>query len=94
VRVVVTGAAGFIGSHVAEAVATTGHEVLAVDTPRRPESPYGHAKAEVEKLARAVETPTVILRFFSVYGPRQRPDIAFHRFIEAALIEWHRGQRP
>ena len=29
--------------------------------------------------------PTVSLRFFTVYGPRQRPDMAFHRFIRAAL---------
>ena len=29
--------------------------------------------------------PTVSLRYFTVYGPRQRPDMAFHRFIRAAL---------
>jgi nucleoside-diphosphate-sugar epimerase len=191
VRVVVTGAAGFIGSHVAEAVAAAGHEVVAVDKavdkavdtavhnehagivrmaadlavtdppglagastvihlagrpgvrcswgdgtaatrrdnvettrrllaacravrgqhPRvilassssvygsaelpcnedddlRPESPYGHAKVAAEELVRAAARDgleTVILRYFSVYGPRQRPDMAFHRFIEAAL---------
>jgi UDP-glucose 4-epimerase len=28
--------------------------------------------------------PTVSLRFFTVYGPRQRPDMAFHRFLKAA----------
>lgn len=163
-----TGAAGFIGSHVAEAMAAAGHEVIAVDrrpapgvyrvelaeaappgieaadavvhlagrpgvrdswgdpathrdnveTTRRllaacpagarfvlassssvygsadrpcaeddalrPESPYGHAKVEAEGLVRAAPN-SVILRYFSVYGPRQRPDMAFHRFIEAAL---------
>lgn len=199
-RVVVTGAAGFIGSHVAEAMAGTGHEVLAVDAlpraaspaaawanwsdlsghtgvvraeidlatgdlaglaeadvvihlagrpgvrsswgagradserdnvtatrrllaacaapagsrrsprlvvassssvygsaggrpsterdPLRPASPYAAAKAEMERLtALAVRQglPAVVLRFFSVYGPRQRPDMAFHRFIEAGL---------
>ncbi|GIJ55713.1 NAD-dependent epimerase/dehydratase family protein [Virgisporangium aurantiacum] len=168
-RVVVTGAAGFIGSHVAEAMAAAGHEVVAVDRPGRapigvdlaeeeppglagadvvvhlagrpgvrsswgdaathrdnvettrrlldacaktgtrvilassssvygsadrpcaeddalrPESPYGHSKRLAEDLARAARVHTVILRFFSVYGPRQRPDMAFHRFFTAAL---------
>jgi nucleoside-diphosphate-sugar epimerase len=54
----------------------------------RPASPYADAKAEMERLtARAVRhgLPAVVLRFFSVYGPRQRPDMAFHRFIEAGL---------
>ncbi|MFI0452441.1 NAD-dependent epimerase/dehydratase family protein [Actinomadura sp. 6N118] len=194
-RIVVTGAAGFIGSHVAEALAGAGHEVLAVDAPDRsltpeiaertwalladtpgvtpieadlaeddltklgeadtvvhlagrpgirtswgagralaerdnvtatrrlleacaerrprmvvassssvygsahhhphredaphaPASPYARSKAEVERLTvRAAKDglPAVLLRYFSVYGPRQRPDMAFHRFIEAAL---------
>ena len=34
---------------------------------------------------RAFGLPTVALRFFSVYGPRQRPDMGFHRLIEAGL---------
>jgi nucleoside-diphosphate-sugar epimerase len=54
----------------------------------RPASPYAESKAEVERLtAQAAERglPAVVLRFFSVYGPRQRPDMAFHRFIEAGL---------
>jgi nucleoside-diphosphate-sugar epimerase len=53
-----------------------------------PRSPYAKSKAEAERLAQraaAEGTPVVILRYFSVYGPRQRPDMAFHRFIEAAL---------
>jgi nucleoside-diphosphate-sugar epimerase len=56
--------------------------------PLRPASPYAESKAEVERLtAQAAERglPAVVLRFFSVYGPRQRPDMAFHRFIEAGL---------
>ena len=170
-RIVVTGAAGFIGSHVVEALAAAGHEVIGIDrrpqakgvrldlatqdaTPyienadavvhlagrpgvrrswddpatwrdnvdatRRllescgrtgprvilassssvygsaarpctedddthPESPYGYSKKEAERLARESGLHTVILRYFSVYGPRQRPDMAFHRFIAAAL---------
>ncbi len=35
--------------------------------------------------ARNFGLPTVSLRFFTVYGPRQRPDMAFNRFIRAAL---------
>jgi nucleoside-diphosphate-sugar epimerase len=55
----------------------------------RPVSPYGVTKLAGENLARAYgETyglPVTALRFFSVYGPRQRPDMAYHRFIKAML---------
>jgi nucleoside-diphosphate-sugar epimerase len=55
----------------------------------RPVSPYGATKALGEHLCylyfRSYGVPTVMLRYFSVYGPRQRPDMAFHRAIEAAL---------
>jgi UDP-glucuronate 4-epimerase len=55
----------------------------------RPVSPYGATKALGEHLTylyfRNYGIPTVDLRFFSVYGPRQRPDMAFHRFCAAAL---------
>jgi nucleoside-diphosphate-sugar epimerase len=198
VRVVVTGAAGFVGSHVAEALAVDGHEVLAVDDLSRsghpaaaadnwallsarcdvtlieadlvtadlakfaeadvvvhlagrpgvrsswgsgaaashrdnvratrrlldacqrcrdgerprvvvassssvygsatracreddtlhPESPYARAKVAVERLSAVAARrglATVVLRYFTLYGPRQRPDMAFHRFVEAAL---------
>ncbi|GAA1640555.1 NAD-dependent epimerase/dehydratase family protein [Actinoplanes couchii] len=54
------------------------------DDPVDPRSPYARSKAEAEQLVAAAGN-TVILRYFSVYGPRQRPDMAFHRFIEAAL---------
>ncbi|XRQ05611.1 NAD-dependent epimerase/dehydratase family protein [Actinomadura welshii] len=56
--------------------------------PLRPGSPYAASKVEVERLATAAADAglrTVLLRYFSVYGPRQRPDMAFHRFVEAAL---------
>jgi nucleoside-diphosphate-sugar epimerase len=59
------------------------------DTVLSPLSPYGATKALGEHLTylyfRNYGVPTVNLRFFSVYGPRQRPDMAFHRAIEAAL---------
>lgn len=56
--------------------------------PLHPASPYAVSKVEVERLAvHAAQNGlrTVLLRYFSVYGPRQRPDMAFHRFTEAAL---------
>ena len=54
-----------------------------------PVSPYGVTKLAAEHLAvlyhRNYGVPTVSLRYFTVYGPRQRPDMAFHRFIRAGL---------
>jgi nucleoside-diphosphate-sugar epimerase len=54
-----------------------------------PFSPYGVTKLAAEHLCSAYAhnygVPTVSLRYFTVYGPRQRPDMAFHRMIEAAL---------
>ncbi len=54
-----------------------------------PISPYGVTKLAGEQLAflywRHHGVPTLSLRYFAVYGPRQRPDMAFHRFIRAAL---------
>lgn len=57
--------------------------------PLGPLSPYGVSKLAGECLVGAYAAerglPTAALRFFSVYGPRQRPDMAAHRFIEALL---------
>ena len=57
------------------------------DTPR-PVSPYGVTKLAGEHLCHLYFSrfgvPTVPLRYFTVFGPRQRPDMAFTRFIEAA----------
>jgi UDP-glucose 4-epimerase len=57
--------------------------------PLRPLSPYGVTKAAAENLcfaySREFDIPVSSLRFFSVYGPRQRPDMAFHRFMHAIL---------
>jgi nucleoside-diphosphate-sugar epimerase len=57
--------------------------------PTRPISPYGVTKLAAEHLVLAyVESfglPAVILRYFSIYGPRQRSDMAYHIFIEAML---------
>jgi nucleoside-diphosphate-sugar epimerase len=55
----------------------------------RPISPYGVTKLAAEHLCwlyhRSYGVPTVALRYFTVYGPRQRPDMAFHRFLRGAL---------
>jgi UDP-glucuronate 4-epimerase len=55
----------------------------------QPHSPYGVTKLAAELLCLAYERnfalPTVLLRYFSVYGPRQRPDMGVHRLIDAAL---------
>jgi UDP-glucuronate 4-epimerase len=138
-HVVVTGAAGFIGSHLAEAQAAQPgvrnsfgqgfavylhNNVLATqrllewcvraEVPRlvfassssvygdapsyptteesrtRPLSPYGVTKLAAEQLCQAYAQASLsgmtvaILRYFTVYRPRQRPDMAFRRFIEAA----------
>jgi UDP-glucuronate 4-epimerase len=61
------------------------------DSLPRPVSPYGVTKLAAEHLANlyhsAFDVPTVALRYFTVFGPRQRPDMAFSRFIAAALEE-------
>ena len=60
------------------------------DVVPRPVSPYGITKLGCEHLARAIERSfgldIVVLRYFSVYGPRQRPDMAFTR-IAMCLAE-------
>ena len=57
------------------------------DTAPQPISPYGITKLACEHLARAYATSfgldVVALRYFTVYGPRQRPDMALERIVEA-----------
>jgi nucleoside-diphosphate-sugar epimerase len=61
------------------------------DAPVAPLSPYGATKVITEQLAnafwRSAGVPVVGLRYFTVYGPRQRPDMAFSRFIARALSD-------
>lgn len=55
----------------------------------QPVSPYGVTKLAAEHLCElyrvSAGVPTVSLRLFTVYGPRQRPDMAFSRLVRAAL---------
>jgi nucleoside-diphosphate-sugar epimerase len=55
----------------------------------RPISPYGVTKLAAEHLCTLYHhnfgVPTVSLRYFTVYGSRQRPDMAFHRFCKAII---------
>ncbi|GAC1667091.1 MAG: NAD-dependent epimerase/dehydratase family protein [Ktedonobacteraceae bacterium] len=57
------------------------------DVTPHPISPYGVTKLAAEHLCSLYHhnfaVPTVSLRYFTVYGPRQRPDMAFHRFCKA-----------
>ena len=57
----------------------------------RPLSPYGVTKLAAENLCILYhvnhQVPTVSLRYFTVYGPRQRPDMGFNRFIRASLAD-------
>jgi nucleoside-diphosphate-sugar epimerase len=59
------------------------------DARPQPVSPYGVSKLAAEQLCYLYHVnhgvPTTSLRYFTVYGPRQRPDMGFHRFIRAAL---------
>lgn len=54
----------------------------------RPYSPYGVTKLAAEHMVRLYDrnfgVPTVSARYFTVYGPRQRPDMAIQRFLTAA----------
>ncbi|MGB3237293.1 MAG: NAD-dependent epimerase/dehydratase family protein [Geitlerinemataceae cyanobacterium] len=57
--------------------------------PPQPVSPYGITKLAAEQMCllyfKNFGVPVVGLRYFTVYGPRQRPDMAFHRFFKAVL---------
>lgn len=67
----------------------TGKLPMHEDDLPRPLSPYGVTKLAAEHLCNLYHQnfglPVVSLRYFTVYGPGQRPDMAFHRFIKAVL---------
>ena len=55
----------------------------------KPVSPYGITKLAAEQMChvyhRNLGVPVTSLRYFTVYGPRQRPDMAFHKFFKAVI---------
>lgn len=61
------------------------------DSLLRPSSPYGITKLAAEYLCRTYSDhfglPLTILRYFSVYGPRQRPDMAYYILIQCLLTD-------
>jgi UDP-glucose 4-epimerase len=61
------------------------------DAMPQPVSPYGVTKLAAEHLCNLYFTnhgvPAVSLRYFTVYGPRQRPDMGFHRFLRATILD-------
>ncbi|MFC5465913.1 NAD-dependent epimerase/dehydratase family protein [Lederbergia graminis] len=65
------------------------HGMVQEDLLPEPLSPYGVTKLSGEHLCNVYEknfdVPVTVLRYFTVYGPRQRPDMAFHRFIKQIL---------
>jgi len=74
----------------ASSSAVYGQEACGDETrPTRPVSASGIAKLEAETLclgyAAEYQLPLTVLRYFSVYGPRQRPDMACYRFVRALL---------
>jgi UDP-glucuronate 4-epimerase len=85
VRIVLASTSSIYGN--AESYPT--HEEM----PPRPVSPYGVTKLACESLGRTYAEcfglEVVVLRYFTVYGPRQRPDMAFARIISALM-----GERP
>ena len=59
------------------------------DAMLQPVSPYGVSKLAAEQLCYLYHAnfgvPAVSLRYFTVYGPRQRPDMGFHKFLRATI---------
>jgi len=80
-RLVYSSSSSVYGDHVAMP--------MREDALPQPVSPYGVSKLAAEQLCYLYfanfGVPTVALRYFTVYGPRQRPDMGFHKFLLATL---------
>jgi len=68
----------------------TSHLPMKEEHPTQPISPYGVSKLAGEHLCvlytKNFGVDTTSLRYFTVYGPRQRPDMAFHKFCKSILL--------
>jgi len=100
-RAFITGAAGFIGSTLAEPLLEDGADVVGLDSftdynPRplkernlaaaRRHPQFRFVEARLQD-TRQLRLSAVSLRYFTVYGPRQRPDMGFHQFLRATLLD-------
>lgn len=83
-----SGTPGFVYASSSSVYGPDGGGPTSEDAARRPASPYGLSKLAAEELvglyARERGVPATVLRYFTVYGPRQRPEMAISRFIFAA----------
>lgn len=79
----------FIFASSSSVYGTTPAGPVTEDDDLRPHSPYGVTKLAAEHLCSLYAAnwgvPTISMRYFSVYGPRQRPDMAIHRMVKSAL---------
>ena len=84
-----TGVHRFVFASSSSVYGNAGGAPLGEDAPRRPVSPYGLTKAACEDLIdvyrRECGLSATSLRYFTVYGPRQRPEMAFAAFIRHIL---------
>jgi UDP-glucuronate 4-epimerase len=82
------GARPFVYASSSSVYGSDGGGPVTEDSSKRPASPYGLSKLAAEELvglyARERGMPATTLRYFTVYGPRQRPEMALARFISAA----------
>ena len=81
----------FIFSSSSSVYGDTDHLPMREDAVCRPLSPYGVSKLAAEQLChlywKNYGVPAVSLRIFTAYGPRQRPDMAFHKFVRSILAD-------
>lgn len=88
----VAGTARFVFASSSSVYGNVPEGLVGEDVPAQPLSPYGVTKLASEKLVdvyhREFGLATVSLRYFTVCGPRQRPDMAFHKILRAL----HRGE--
>lgn len=84
----VTGIESFVFASSSSVYGNASTLPMVEEQPLHPVSPYGVSKLAAEQLCRLYTlnhgVPTASLRYFTVYGPRQRPDMAFHRLLRSA----------